>query len=110
MSKEKSASPDWGRHIKSDLLERWPKNEKGEPEAPVYLCHCSGLDMDDTMLITRMEALGIPCLPQYPNNGEFGKIILGISGTGVDVFVPESLWEDACELLKEPEEEEDETI
>jgi len=60
--------------------------------------------MDDTMLISRMESYGIPCLRQYPNNGEFGKLILGLSGTGVDIFVPASLWADACELLKEPEE------
>ena len=29
---------------------------------------------------------------------------LGLSGTGVDIFVPASLWADACELLREPEE------
>ena len=70
----------------------------------MYLCHRKGLDMDDTMLISRMESYGIPCLRQYPNNGEFGKLILGLSGTGVDIFVPASLWADACELLREPEE------
>ena len=95
---------DWGRRLPGELLERWPRDEKGEPEPPVYLCHCQGLDMDDVMLVSRMESYGIPCLRQYPNNGEFGKLILGLSGTGVDIFVPASLWADACELLREPEE------
>ena len=100
--------PEWGRQLPGELYERWPKDESGTPEAPVYLCHCKGLNMDETMLINRMEAFGIPCLRQYPNNGEFGKLILGLSGTGVDVFVPASLWADACELLREPEESEEE--
>ena len=97
-------SEEWGRHLTGELLRRWPRDEEGQPEPPVYLCHRNGLDMDDTMLISRMESYGIPCLRQYPNNGEFGKLILGLSGTGVDIFVPASLWADACELLKEPEE------
>lgn len=102
MDEVKNPSPEWGRHISGELYERWPKDENGQPEAPVYLCHCKGLNMDETMLVTRMEAFGIPCLRQYPNNGEFGRLILGLSGTGVDIFVPASLWADATELLKDP--------
>lgn len=105
MDETNKASPEWGKRIPGDLYERWPRAESGEPEAPTYLCHCRGLDMDEAMLVTRMESYGIPCLCRYPNNGEFGHLILGLSGTGVDVFVPASLWADACELLKEPEEE-----
>ena len=71
------------------------QDEAGQPEPPVYLCHCKGIDMDDD--VTRLEAFGIPCLRQYPNDGQFGKLILGISGSGVDIFVPASVWEDACE-------------
>lgn len=99
-----NASAEWGRQLPGELLDRWPRDEEGQLEAPVYLCHRKGLDLDDTMLIARMESYGIPCLRQYPNNGEFGKLILGLSGTGVDIFVPASLWADACELLREPEE------
>ena len=29
-------------------------------------------------------------------------VVPGLSGTGVDVFVPSSLWSDACQLLEEP--------
>ena len=109
MEDKERSIPDWGRQLPGELYARWPKEEDGSPEAPVYLCHCTGLDMDETMLINRMEAFGIPCLRQYPNGGSFGKLILGVRGTGVDIFVPASLWSDACELLREPEEtEEDE--
>ena len=105
MEESTKASPDWGRHIPGELLKRWPQDESGSLEAPVYLCHCRGLDLDDELLVSRMETYGIPCLRQYPNDGDFGRLILGASGTGVDIFVPASLWADACELLKDPEEE-----
>ena len=95
----------WGRELPGDLFERWPRDEAGEPEAPVYLCHCKGLDMDETLLVSRLEAYGIPYLRQYPNDGQFGKLILGMSGSGVDIFVPASVWADACELIRENDDE-----
>lgn len=81
MEETGKASAEWGRQLPGDLYERWPKDEAGQPEPPVYLCHCKGIDMDETMLVTRLEAFGIPCLRQYPNDGQFGKLILGISGS-----------------------------
>ena len=108
MDEKRNPAEEWGRQFPGELLERWPRDEEGQLEPPVYLCHCRGLDMDETMLVSRMESYGIPCLKQYPNNGEFGRLILGISGTGVDIFVPASLWADACELLHDPEEKREE--
>lgn len=108
MEGKNRASAEWGRAITGELLERWPKDENGELDAPVYLCHCKSLNMDEALTVSRMEAYGIPCLRQYPSNGEFGKLILGVSGTGTDIFVPASLWADACELLRSPENEREE--
>ena len=98
----KWSSGEWGRQLSGELLRRWPRDENGTLDAPVFLCHCSGLDMDEGLLVSRMESYGIPCLREYPENGSFGKIILGVSGTGIDVYVPASLWADASELLHEP--------
>ena len=105
MDEENKAQVQWGRYIPGELLDRWPKDEAGEPEPPVYLCHCGPLDMEETLTVARMESYGIPCLRQYPNNGDFGRLIIGVSGPGADIFVPASLWADACELLREPDEE-----
>ena len=99
------SSGEWGRQLSGALLKRWPRDENGTLDAPVFLCHCSSLDMDEGLLVSRMESYGIPCLRQYPGNGDFGKIILGVSGTGIDVYVPASLWADASELLHDPEEQ-----
>ena len=47
-----------------------------------------------------LEAYGIPCLRRYPGDGSFGRLILGISGQGVDILVPKSLYNDAKVLIE----------
>lgn len=89
---------DWGRAIHGQLYERWPKTADGEPEAPALLCNCKSLDFGDELKINMLEAYGIPCLRIYPGDGGFGKLILGMSGQGVDIYVPESMLEDAQAL------------
>ena len=98
---------DWGRAELAGLYERWPKDERGEPEAPVLLCTLSALDMRDELMLNMLEAYGIPCLRQYPGDGAFGKLILGMSGQGTDIYVPKSLYYDAIELSKGAENDED---
>lgn len=92
------AKLEWGRKLTGELYERWPKDENGEPVEPVLLTHCMSLDMKDEMLVNLLEAYGIPCLRQYPNDGDFGRLMLGMSGPGVDVYVPRNMYEDAINL------------
>lgn len=91
---------EWGRSELSDLLKRWPKDENGQPEAPVFLRSEKNLDMSDELLVNMLEAYQIPCLRIYPGDGSFGRVVLGASGWGVDIYVPESLYEDAKELTE----------
>ena len=95
---------DWGRAPGKQLSDRWPKTAQGEPEMPALLCNCKSLDLGDELRINMLEAYGIPCLKIYPGDGRFGKLILGMSGQGVDIYVPQSLLEDAralCEAAPE---------
>ena len=62
---DESIRIDWGRAELAGLYERWPKDERGEPEAPVLLCTLSALDMRDELMLNMLEAFGIPCLRQY---------------------------------------------
>ena len=99
---------DWGRAPGELLSYRWPKTAQGEPETPALLCNCKSLDLGDELRINMLEAYGIPCLKIYPGDGSFGKLILGMSGQGVDIYVPQSLLEDARALCEaEPETVED---
>lgn len=96
----------WGLTLNAQLIERWPKDERGEPVVPAFLCNCKNLDLGDELIINMLEAYGIPCLRRYPGDGGFGKLIIGKSGQGTDIYVPESLLEDALELCKEENNEE----
>jgi hypothetical protein len=63
--------------------------------------------MEDTLLISMLESYGISCSRKYPHYGGFGNLMLGISAEGVDIFVPETLLEDARALMEgAPENEE----
>ena len=88
----------WGRLIRGDLYERWPKDENGEPEEPVFLGTAVNLNYFDELTINMLEAYDIPCLRQYPGDGSFGKLILGMSGQGTEIYVPKSMVEDAANL------------
>lgn len=77
------------------LSDRWPQASDGSPVQPAFLQHCTEQDMEADMLVNLLEAYGIPCIKVYPDDGKFGKLVLGMSGTGVDLFVPETLLDDA---------------
>ncbi len=99
-----------GKRMITELQEHWPKTSAGEPEKAVFLCNCKALDLRDELLINMLEAYGIPCLRDYPGNGSFGKVVLGMSGQGTDIYVPASRLEDAQNLLTaKPDEQEDDS-
>ncbi len=95
-----SAKPFWYQSLPGQAYMDWPKID-GEPEEPVFLKHCTSVDMEDDMLINMLSAYGIPAIKLYPSNGGFGKVVLGMSGDGANIFVPASLHDDAVTLMEE---------
>jgi len=92
------ARPVWARSLTGDMYGAWLKRD-GVPEEPALLKHCTSVDMEDDMLVNMLSAYGIPAVKQYPANGSFGKIVIGMSGEGTDVFVPFSMLEEAKLLI-----------
>ena len=92
----------WGSVLPGRLYEKWPKTG-GEPEPPAFLVHRSSLNLEDEMLVQMLEAYDIPAIRQYPANGSFGKVVIGMSGEGTDIYVPASLLADALLLIGGPE-------
>ena len=88
----------WGNVLYGELYERWPKGADGEPEEPVFLGTAMNINLFDELTVNMLEAYGIPCIKRYPGNGSFGKLILGMSGEGTEIFVPKSMLEDAAAL------------
>ena len=85
----------------------WPKGEDGKPLPPAFLTHLSARDMEGQIVVNMLEAADIPVMVQHPLGGEFGRVIIGISGTGMDIYVPEHLLEDASGMLEGEFEEDD---
>ena len=91
----------WEKSAGIPLTERWPRREDGSYEPPVFLCMKRCNDMADRLLVNMLEAYSIPCLSIAPGDGSFGTVVLGMSGQGMAIYVPESLLADAQELMKE---------
>lgn len=82
------------------LYKKWPKDAEGELVSPKFLTHCLSVDMADVLLTNMLDAYGIPALILHPGDGAFGKVVLGMSGTGSSIFVPETLYEEAKALME----------
>ena len=81
---------EWGRSLPGDLLKRWPRDADGEPVPPAMLTKCTGVDMDDVLLVNMLEAYGIPVLKNYAGESSLGRVVVGFSGYGVSLYVPAS--------------------
>ena len=95
----------WGQFQDAELLRSWPRRENGEPEEPAYLCLRSCNDLADQLTVNMLKAYGIPCLCMERAEGSLGRVVLGISGYGVEIYVPSSLLEDAKALIGDQDSE-----
>ncbi len=82
----------------------WPQGPDGQPVAPAFLTKVMGLEMDYELALARLRAYHIPYVCQFPNAGSLVRIITGFSGAGMDIYVPETLLEDAQNIMQNVEE------
>lgn len=86
----------------------WPYDDEGQLVKPALLMTVTGTQMDYEMMISLLQSFGVPTIRDYPNAINNAKILLGFSGAGMDVYVPENMLELAKELLDaEPEPQEE---
>ena len=97
----------WGTS-RDDLPERWPRTPEGEPEKPALLTHLLESNYEVELLDEKLRVYGIPVLKNRGSLGSLSKIVLGFSGSGVDLYVPSSMLEDARALLEPVEDFEQE--
>ena len=98
---------EWGRSGAGLVSDRWPKDEQGRAGESAFLCTRSKTNLSDELTVNMLEAYGIPCVRDYPGNGSFGRVIMGTSGTGVDIFVPKSMLNTAQKLIEGVETDEE---
>ena len=63
---------------------------------------------ESDMMISMLAAYGIPCFKYYEKEGGAGKVINGFSGYGASLYVPQTMLEDAQNILNAEAVEEDE--
>ena len=96
----------FGRRVPGELYKQWPRDAAGEIVPPKYLTHCGSVDAEDEILISFLKSYGIPAVVLHPGDGTFGKVVLGLSGTGSSIYVPETMYEQAKELMEaEPDDD-----
>ena len=98
------AKVEKGRRKDRPPVPAWPQGAAGEPVKPVLLetvLAANALEYD--MRKALLHAFGIPTLETFPRDGSLGHIILGFSGAGLDIYVPETCLEEARTLLESEE-------
>lgn len=90
---------NWNFGRKSGITGQWPSDEIGAPVPPAFLMHSSDKDMEAEITRNMLVSFGIPSVCKYPNDGELGNVIMGNHAGGVDIYVPETLLEDAKNIL-----------
>jgi hypothetical protein len=88
-----------------DALAHWPKGADGTPEKSAFLVNLTDAGGIADMTVSQLSAYGIPAFKDYPKGGG-GRVILGFSAYGADLYVPASRLEEAQALLEEAHSEE----
>ncbi len=89
----------WTVNFKTGIIGNWPVTPSGEPEEPVFLERKTGSESEIGLEQNMLWAFGVPSLSRYPLDGALGKVVLGQSGFGKDIFVPKSMLEDAKNII-----------
>ena len=89
----------WARADRK-LLESWPKDEAGAPEAAARLDIQWELDSRADITVSFLQSCGIPAF----QNGSLGKVLGDFAAQGVEIWVPVSRLEEAQALLNAPSE------
>ena len=95
----------WSSHKKK--LD-WPLEENGEKVKAVLLKETFDSPAESDMVISMLAAYGIPCFKYYDKDGGAGKVINGFSGYGASLYVPQTMLEEAKNILDAKVVEEDE--
>lgn len=72
----------------------WPAGENGKPAKEVFLERIEN-QLDLEMELTLLQAYSIPTIIRRPDI----KIFMGYSPKGADIFVPETMLEDAMNII-----------
>jgi hypothetical protein len=85
--------------VSRDKGPEWPLDGTGERIRPVFLERKCGSRFDLDMELGLLSAYGIPTVCTYPNDGEFSELVIGYPVSGAEIYVPETLLDDARNII-----------
>ena len=77
----------------------WPTTDEGELERRAFLCNVSDISVEGDMTIRMLQAFGIPVTIKYERGNQPARAMWGFSAAGKNIYVPESMLNEAKELL-----------
>lgn len=77
----------------------WPKDANGNPVAPALLKTVSTANDDLAILRSLLESFGIPNVCRSPETVRVTGVIMGAAGVVAEVYVPETMLEDAKNII-----------
>ncbi|MDR3311495.1 MAG: hypothetical protein LBS90_09200 [Oscillospiraceae bacterium] len=77
----------------------WPDGADGTPVRGALLTHAGAGGLEAEITVSMLRSFGIPAATELPGEGVVGKVILGRAGSGIDIYVPETMLGDAQALL-----------
>lgn len=97
----------------TELLEQLQPEQEQEAQAAaeeIALLMTANNDIQANIVESLLKVYGIPLSRKYKGNDTFGKIILGLTVNGIDLYVPKSALEEAMGIIENelPEEQENE--
>lgn len=94
----------------TEVLEQLQPTQEQEAtaEEETALLMTANNDIQANIVESLLKAYGIPLSRKYKGNDTFGKIILGLTVNGIDLYVPKSALEEAMGIIENelPEEQE----
>ncbi|NLL45784.1 MAG: hypothetical protein GX250_03105 [Clostridiales bacterium] len=94
------AKASWRLGFKrTDSSPEWPLDSDGRRISSAFLANIAGTQVDYEMALSVLRAFNIPYVCDFPGAGPFVKILIGFSGAGMNIYVPETMLEDARNVL-----------
>ncbi len=98
-AKLKKPKLKWSFGRRRDVSAEWPMERGGAKVPAAFLANIGGTQADYELTLSVLRAFGIPYACDFPGMGQISRVYTGSSGGGMDIYVPETMLEDAKNIL-----------
>lgn len=78
---------------------QWPTDSNGENIAAAFLTNVAGTQAEYELALSLLRSFNIPYACEFTGMGQISKVYTGFSSSGMDIYVPVTMLEDANNIL-----------